>query len=90
MTAGRTLLRGRLLSFRRRPEGPGDDGSYDYVEDGALLLSGGRIEAMGDHASVGPQAEDAAVIDHRPHLILPGLMTRTVAAAAGRSRELAG
>ncbi|PWG74149.1 guanine deaminase, partial [Enterococcus hirae] len=34
----------------------------------------GLIAAMGDYAEVAPLAYDAAVIDHRPHLLLPGFI----------------
>jgi guanine deaminase len=70
-----TLLRGRLLSFRRRPEGLSDHGSYLYEEDGGLLLRDGKIVAAGAFADIaaGPW-KGAAVVDHRPHLILPGFI----------------
>ncbi|MEM1343808.1 MAG: amidohydrolase family protein, partial [Pseudomonadota bacterium] len=64
------LLRGRVLSFRRAPEGAGDLGALDYYEDGALVLREGLIAAVGPYAPR-PGAE---VIDHRPHLLLPGLI----------------
>ncbi|MEO1112084.1 MAG: guanine deaminase [Pseudomonadota bacterium] len=71
----RTLLRGRLLSFKACPSGADDTDAYTYVEDGALLLSGGLIEACGDFAEVSKQAPPGAeIIDHRPHLILPGFI----------------
>jgi guanine deaminase len=70
----RTLLRGRLLSFHTEPRGRDDSASHTYVEDGALLIDGGRIAAMGENAALAPQAAGARVIDHRPHLILPGFI----------------
>ncbi len=70
-----TLIRGRLLSFRRAPEHAGDRESYLYEEDGALLVRDGKIAAVGAYAEVKPKAgADTAEIDHRPHLILPGLI----------------
>jgi guanine deaminase len=70
-----TLIRGRLLSFRRAPEHAGDRESYLYEEDGALLVRDGKIAAAGTYADVKPKAgADATEIDHRPHLILPGLI----------------
>ena len=70
----RTILRGRTLTFRRKPEARDDHGSYVYEEDGALLLGDGKILAAGDFASVRAGAADATVIDHRPHLIVPGFI----------------
>lgn len=71
----RLLLRGRLLSFLTEPEGPGDRASYRFAEDGGLLVEDGRIAAMGDYSAVAAKAgRDVEVIDHRPHLILPGFI----------------
>ena len=71
---GTRLLRGRVLSFRARPQGAGDDDSYVYHEDGAVLVEGGLISAVGDYAAVSAEAGDVVTIDHRPYLILPGLI----------------
>ena len=69
------LIRGRVLSFLREPEGVEDSASYLYEADGAVLVREGRIVAVGDHATVCAQASpDAAVADHRPHLVLPGFI----------------
>lgn len=70
----RTLLRGRILSFRARPRGPDDHAACHHHPDGALLIEGGRILAMGDHAHIAPQAGGARVVDHRPHLLMPGFI----------------
>jgi guanine deaminase len=70
-----TLIRGRLLSFNRAPAHAGDRESYLYEEDGALLVRDGKIAATGAYADVKPKADaEAPEIDHRPHLILPGLI----------------
>ncbi|MHA7772545.1 guanine deaminase [Roseibium sp. M-1] len=70
-----TLLRGRLLTFSAAPEGPEDTGAYTYIEDGALLIEGGRIAACGSFAEIqSAAAEGTVTIDHRPHLILPGFI----------------
>ena len=68
-----TLIRGRLLSFFDAPRDD-DEASYRYLEDGALLLRDGCIVEVGDFADLGPRAGAATVIDHRPHLILPGFI----------------
>ena len=70
-----TLLRGRTLTFRRRPLSMDDAQAYVYETDGALLLEDGLIVASGAYATVREQApEDVIEIDHRPHLILPGFI----------------
>ena len=72
--ATRTLLRGRILDFTASPRDEADTGAYDCLEDGAILMAGGRIEAKGDFASLSAMAPEADVVDHRPHLILPGFI----------------
>jgi guanine deaminase len=70
-----TLLRGRTLSFLRWPDSVDDHAAYRYEEDGGLLLRDGKIVAAGAYADVAAQArEGAQVIDHRPHLLLPGFI----------------
>ena len=69
------LLRGRLLSFLRQPEDLEDDGSYVYHEDGGLLIEDGKIAAIGDYTQIRKQvSERVEMIDHRPHLIMPGFI----------------
>ncbi|MEO9336818.1 guanine deaminase [Mesorhizobium sp. SB112] len=69
------ILRGRTLSFVRWPDSGDDAASYVYEEDGALLVGGGKIIAAGTFADVSSKAgPDVKIIDHRPHLILPGFI----------------
>src|SRR5690606_28847898 len=68
------LLRGRVLSFRTRPESIDDRAAYVFEEDGGVLVRDGRIVATGDFSAIAAQAGDAKVVDHRPHLILPGFI----------------
>ena len=71
----RLLLRGRTLTFLRRPEGVGDLSALRYEEDGGLLVDGGRIVAAGPYAEIEARAgADTEIVDHRPNLILPGLI----------------
>ena len=68
----RTLIRARLLTFLREPHGPDDTASFRYIEDGALLIEGGLIHAIDEFGQI--DAPDATIIDHRPHLVLPGFI----------------
>ena len=68
------LIRARLLTFLSEPRAPDDHASYRYEEDGGLLVEEGTIRACGSHAEVAPAAGEAEVIDHRPHLLLPGFI----------------
>ncbi|MBK8457515.1 MAG: guanine deaminase [Phyllobacteriaceae bacterium] len=69
----RTILRGRTLSFRRAPEAIDDSGAWTFEEDGAVVVAAGRIVGAGAFSTVARLPGDA-VIDHRPHLILPGFI----------------
>ena len=62
-----------MLTFVGEPQGVDDAASYRYIEDGAVVIDDGKIVMVGDvqPGSVGGAHE---VIDHRPHLILPGFI----------------
>jgi guanine deaminase len=69
------LIRARLLSFHREPEGLADASSYRYVEDGGLLVADGKIADLGAYAEVAARAPgDVETVDHRPHLLTPGFI----------------
>ncbi|WP_150524475.1 guanine deaminase [Roseibium sediminis] len=69
------LLRGRVLSFNRKPVGPDDHDALTYLEDGGLLIENGRISGLGDFTALKDTAPaEAEVIDHRPHLITSGFI----------------
>ena len=61
-------LRGRMLSFDRAPEGPGDDGAYSYFEDGVLQCAGGKISYFG------PAEGAEGPFERIDGLILPGFI----------------
>jgi guanine deaminase len=69
----RTILRGRTLTFRRAPEAIDDSDAWSFEEDGGLVVENGMIVAAGAYASM-PREADDLVIDHRPHLIVPGFI----------------
>ncbi len=68
----RLVLRGRVLSFRRAPEGPHDLSACLWEEDGAVAVSDGLIADCGAFSAV--CRPDDEIADHRPHLILPGFI----------------
>ncbi|WP_457301608.1 amidohydrolase family protein, partial [Phyllobacterium sp. P5_D12] len=69
------LLRGRVLTFVDEPKSIDDQSAYSYFEDGAVLVDNGKVVDVGEYSALaaiaGPQTQ---VKDHRPHLILPGLI----------------
>jgi guanine deaminase len=68
------VLRGRVLRFLREPEGVEDLGACAYEEDGAVLVRDGLVAAVGTAAEVMAEAPGAEVVDHRPHLVMPGFI----------------
>lgn len=71
----RQLIRGRTLSFHADPVET--DNAFTFHEDGAIVTSNGKIEAIGDYATLraaNSRDGDLPEIDHRPHLILPGFI----------------
>ncbi len=71
MSQAAKILRGRVLTFLRAPRGIDDTGAYRFIEDGGIAIEGGKITAVDDFDSLSKGAE---VIDHRPHLLLPGFI----------------
>ena len=69
-----TILRGRLLTFHREPQGASDETAYTFVEDGAVAVRDGIIVGSGGFDAISPAHPDAEIVDHRPHLILPGFI----------------
>lgn len=68
-------IRGRILTFLRQPEGPGDSGSYRYLADGMVHAVDGRIVAVGPAAEVAAALAPGTPVDAWPdQLILPGLI----------------
>jgi len=65
------LLRGRILTFARMPQSIDDHEAYRFIEDGALVMDGGKITALGSYDDLRGQGDE---VDHRPHLILPGFI----------------
>lgn len=69
------ILRGRVLTFVAEPQSTDDHDAYRYIEDGAVVIGGGKIIAVGEWSEalklIVPKAE---VIDHTGELILPGFI----------------
>jgi len=69
------LLRGRTLTFLRYPESADDHAAYRFEEDGGVLIDSDRIAFAGSFAEAKAAAQpDVSVVDHRPNLLLPGLI----------------
>jgi len=67
-------LRGRLLWFVDDPQSAGE-AAYRYVVDGLLVIENGLIKAAGEAQELlRTLPADAGIVDHRPHLIMPGFI----------------
>ncbi|WP_420102039.1 guanine deaminase [Bosea sp. (in: a-proteobacteria)] len=76
MTASAAIraLRGRLLWFSGDPWTQGE-AAHHYVADGLLVIENGLVKTAGDTRSLlATLPADAEIIDHRPHLIMPGFI----------------
>ncbi|SIQ02579.1 guanine deaminase [Bosea sp. TND4EK4] len=76
MTAPAALraLRGRLLWFVDDPWAVGA-AAHRFIEDGLLLIENGLVRAAGEAKSLLPTLPATAeIVDHRPHLIMPGFI----------------
>jgi guanine deaminase len=65
-----TVLRGRVLSFVEEPQAVDHHQSYRFWEDGMVVIENGKITEVGDYVA----RPGVDLVDHRPHLILPGLI----------------
>jgi guanine deaminase len=69
LTAAARVIRGRVLSFT---DDPAESGSraYSLVENGAVLLTGGLIEAVGEAPGILARAPPGALIDDQPGCLI--------------------
>lgn len=66
-------FRGAILHFRDDPGSASPAASHEYLEDGILLVDGGRIASC--TAAAGARLpREVEVVDHRGRLILPGFV----------------
>ena len=74
MSATARVIRGRVLSFT---DDPAESGSraYSYIQDGAVLVAGGLIEAVGATRDILARAPpDATIDDHSGSFIMAGFI----------------
>ena len=70
--SGAELLRGMILHTPRNPFA--EDRALESFADGALVIAGGRVLAIGDYAAVRASHPAAVVTDWRGSVILPGFI----------------
>jgi guanine deaminase len=67
--------RGSILHFIKKPVSSNDKDSYQYFENGILLVSGGKIEAVGHYDDLIKYfPNNLKITDYSDHLIVPGFI----------------
>ncbi len=67
-------IRARLFWFTGDPALQGD-AAWHYVEDGMVIVKEGVLTHVGEASALLAQlAADTPIIDHRPHLLMPGFI----------------
>ena len=72
--AGRRVLRGQTLAFAGDPFEQPPEEAVRHRRDGAVLVEGGRIAAVGAAADILARAPEAPVDDHGGDLIMAGFV----------------
>ncbi|BAU75324.1 guanine deaminase [Metapseudomonas furukawaii] len=75
MTRHVTAYRSAILHSIADPAEVGIEQSYQYLEDGLLVVEDGRVKALGDANALLPSlAADVEVLEYRDALITPGFI----------------
>ena len=75
MDADPGAFRADLLHFRGDPGRAGARESFEYIEDGLLVVEKGRVARIGPAAALlASLPRDLRVVDRRGHLIVPGFV----------------
>jgi guanine deaminase len=74
LSANARIIRGRILSFSDDPAAGGPSAHW-LINDGAVLVARGRIEAVGRARDILPDAPSGALIDdHAGSFVMPGFI----------------
>ena len=70
-----SIIRGRTLTFNRKPNSINDAESYNYIEDGAILIQDGTIKKIGSFKDIKKHSpKDIKIYDHTQQLLIPGFV----------------
>lgn len=70
---GTLAIRARVLSFDADPRL--DPSGVRFIEDGLVAVRNGLVEAVGEASALMPTLpHDLRILDHRPHLLMPGFI----------------
>ncbi|VAV90921.1 hypothetical protein MNBD_ALPHA05-77, partial [hydrothermal vent metagenome] len=71
---GRFILRGQTFAFSGNPFEVGAEDAVDYRQDGAVVVEGGRIIAVGPATEIIKQNSGAPVTNYGDALIMAGFI----------------
>ncbi|MBO0904417.1 guanine deaminase [Jiella sonneratiae] len=77
MTArpGTIAIRGRLLSFDADPAIEAEARAVRFIEDGIVVVRDGLVAEVGEGPAIARRLDPGTpLVDHRPHLVLPGFV----------------
>jgi guanine deaminase len=67
--------RGAILHFRSDPGSGDDPDSFEFFDDGLLVIAGGRVASIGPARELLPALpSDAELVEHRESLLMPGFV----------------
>jgi len=74
LTAAARVIRGRILSFTDDPAVAGPR-AHVLIDEGAVLVAEGKIEAVGEARDILARAPHGAIIDdHAGSFVMPGFI----------------
>ncbi|RXJ72390.1 guanine deaminase [Veronia nyctiphanis] len=71
---GKIAFRAALLHLLEDPAKESLEQSYQYIDDGILLIEDGHIVALGEYRDLSTQLDDSVVTDMSGKLIVPGFI----------------
>jgi guanine deaminase len=75
LTAQACAHRGAILYFRSDPGAHDDRNSFEYLEDGLLVIRDGRVDAIGPAQELLPNLPaDLEVVGHGDSILMPGFV----------------
>jgi guanine deaminase len=75
LTAQPCAHRGAILHFRSDPGAHDDPSSFEFLEDGLLVIRGGRIAAIGPaHELLQSLPADLEIVSHGDGILMPGFI----------------
>lgn len=77
MTTNTKAYRAAILHSLADPAEVGVEQSYEYFEDGILLIENGKVAQVGPAAELLPKLAGVEIQHHRDALITPALSTPT-------------